>query len=112
MEHVWAFVNSPFGLMFVGTFMLPLLTLVMKKIFEKAPLLQDLYNTYKGPLFDAVKEAERLIPDNTTNSGLRKLDEAFKYVIKIAPDLAKHDPEKVKALLSQAHAEEKKEGAS
>jgi hypothetical protein len=104
-EKIWAFINSPFGLMFIGTFMVPIMTLVMKKLLEKSPTLQELYHTYKGPLYDAVKSAEKLIPDDTENTGLQRLDRALKYLIFLQPKLAKEDPNKLKALLSQAHAD-------
>lgn len=103
-EKLWVFLNSPFGLMFIGTFMLPVMVAVLKKIVGGEKIL-EVYQTYKGPLFDAVKFAEKQIPDDVPHTGLKRLDEAFKFVLKLQPELAKENPTVVKALISRAHAE-------
>lgn len=103
LEKGWTFANSPVGVTIVSGVFLSFLSW----LFTKVPKVEKLFQTYKGPLMDAVRRAEEIIPDDTPNKGLAKADAAFKYFLTLAPEMAKHNEVTVKTLLNQAHKETK-----
>lgn len=70
---VWAFLNSPVGLSLVGS----ALAYGLLRLYQAKPLWQ----AYEGTIISAVRFAEKAVPDTETNAGLRRLDEALKYVL-------------------------------
>ena len=75
LEKVWELANSPAGIAVIASVALYLLN----KVYTKKPAWQK----YQGLIIAGVKHAEKMIDDNTENSGMRKFDEALKWVVKI-----------------------------
>lgn len=82
---LWAFANSPLGISLVSGVILWLLS----KIVTAKPSYLKYYNQYRGLFFDAVRHAERTIPDNTQSSAGAKADLALKYLLELEPTLNK-----------------------
>ena len=56
---------------------------LLGKLFIKVPKAELFYQEYKGAMIKAVKLAEAEIPDDTQNKGLRRLDQALLYTVKL-----------------------------
>jgi hypothetical protein len=72
---VWEFVNSPTGI----TLLAGLLLWVLNRIYTKKPA----WKTFEGLIVAGCKHAEKAIPDGTENKGMRRFDEALKFILKI-----------------------------
>ena len=72
---IWAALNSPMGIAVVAGVALWLLN----KLYAKKP---D-WKKYEGTIIAAVKNAEKVIPDDTPNKAAKRLDEALKYVLSV-----------------------------
>ena len=72
---VWAFLNSSFGLGMVIT----AVTWIGAKIYLARPS----WRKYEGAIIEAIKFAEREIPDDTPNKSLCRINAALQYVLKI-----------------------------
>lgn len=55
--------------------------IIIAKIFTVKPSWQTLATQYKPLIVMAIKGAEKLVPDNVENKGLKRLDIAMKAVI-------------------------------
>ena len=75
LETVWTILNSPVGI----TVMVSLLIFIVNKIYAAKPI----WRQYEGLFTQAVKMAEKAIPDDSQNKSVRRLDEALKYVNKV-----------------------------
>ena len=69
----WAFVNSPVGVSMVASVALWLIN----KVYAAKPEWQ----AYEGALIQAVRWAEKEIPDGTENKHLARADAALKYAL-------------------------------
>ena len=96
---VWTFVNSPMGLTIIGF----LLMMVAGKIFTKKPKWKELVLAHGPLLMQAVKKAEKEIPDDTSNKGMNRLDQALKFLIALEPKLYKQKEEDLKKALTAVH---------
>jgi len=78
LNGIWMFLNSSIGfvLIWVGTLALTFIFLNKLSPFYKA------WEKYEGTIITAIKLAEKAIPDDTPNAGLRRLDEALQFVLK------------------------------
>jgi len=76
---VWTFMNSPVGMSVVGF----LLLFLLGKLFTAKPQWKVYVDKYRPMLISAVKQAEKLIPDDVPNPGLARLDAALKYMIRL-----------------------------
>ncbi len=99
---VWTFINSPAGVTILATIGLA----ILNKIIAKKPGLEK----YAGTMISAVKVAEKAIPDEAPDAGLRRLDEALKTTLKVfeAMEKRKATPQEeaeLKSQLSLVHAE-------
>ncbi|MDD4061992.1 MAG: hypothetical protein PHW08_15000 [Kiritimatiellae bacterium] len=74
-ETIWAAMNSAVGITCIAGVALWLLS----KLYAKKP---D-WKKYEGTIIAAVKNAEKLIPDDTPNKAAKRLDEALKYVLAV-----------------------------
>jgi len=74
-------------------------------LFAKRPKWQQYYDRYRGTLVEAVKFAEKTIPDGTDNKSAARADEALKYVLKI---IGKADEKELKQAINVVHAEVEK----
>jgi len=95
---VWLFVNSPVGLTIVGS----VLVWILGMVFRQKPTWQKIYDEHKGLLVDAVKHAERAIPDDTENKAAARADAALKFVLKVQSHLGGRQ-KAVKEAINAAH---------
>ena len=70
---LWTFLNSPTGITLLGGAILWLLN----RIYAAKPM----WKQFEGTICDAIRTAEKLIPDDTPNKGLAKLDAALELVL-------------------------------
>jgi hypothetical protein len=75
LETVWTVLNSPAGV----TAMVSLLIFALNKIYSAKPV----WRQYEGLFTQAVKMAEKAVPDDSKNKSVRRLDAALKYVNKV-----------------------------
>ena len=106
MNTAWTFLNSPLGIsMVVST-----VASIVAYIITKVPIVKK----YSGVLISAVKYAEKAIPDDTDNAGLKKLDLALEYALERFAEIGvkvkeKQIPELI-AGLSEAHEKVEADG--
>ncbi len=104
---LWTFVNSPFGIAVVAAVLLFLLNLrYAKPIWQK----------YQGTIIAGVKWAEKMIPDNTENKAVARLDEALRYVVQVFEEVKRRQPTpkevaNLKEGIQVTHAEMESSGA-
>ena len=108
LETIWKALNSPVGIAAVAGLVLWLLN----RLYAARPA----WKRYEGAIISAVKLAEKEIPDETPNAGLRRLDVALKYVLKVYAEMTGRQPSaKVAAELKEGiqikHAELEAAGA-
>ena len=73
LTALWATINTPAGITLLATVMILLINKWLKPLWEK----------YRGTITQAIKFAEKAIPDDTTNAGLARFDWALKYALKV-----------------------------
>ena len=95
---VWTFLNSPVGVSLVGI----IAAVILGKGLTAKPAWRRYAEQYRPLLIQAVKEAEKLIPDDGKNPGLRRMDSALKYMLMINSAL---DPTTLVEALSAIHSE-------
>ena len=76
---IWTFLNSPVGLALVGS----VLTYVLGKVFTKKPEWLNYANQLRPLLIQAVKHAEKTIPDGEDGVGAKRLRAALSYVLNL-----------------------------
>lgn len=59
-----------------------LLSVAIAKLYAKKPE----WKQYEGTIIAAIKHAEKLIPDDTPNKSLERLDVALRYVIRLTEE--------------------------
>lgn len=92
---VWAFAQSGTGIA-VQAF---LLVLVLNWVFSKKPA----WAGFEGTIVEAIRKAEKAVPDETENKGLAKFDSALKHVLKVYEERrGKKASPKVEAELAEA----------
>lgn len=72
---LWALLNTPAGI----TFTAGLLLYLLNRIYAAKPLWQQ----YEGTIVSAIRTAEKLVPDDTPNSGMAKFDAALQFVLQV-----------------------------
>lgn len=101
---LWTFANSPLGIALVS---LAAATLI-GRVLTKKPEWKRYVEKYKPTLIQAVKMAEKAIPDDVPEAGMKRLDLALRYVLNLF-DAAERVPKLDEAVLAQAltavHAE-------
>jgi transcriptional regulator of aromatic amino acid metabolism len=93
LAQIWALLNTPAGITFVAS----LIVIVLNKVYAKHPAVRK----YEGYLIAGIKYAEKIIPDDTENKSLAKLDKALEHAVTLIE--AKHKIElsrKAKAALA------------
>ncbi len=75
LNAIWTFLNSPLGITAVAAVVLYLL----KRARERYPAWMD----WEGSIIEAVKLAEKNIPDDADNKSLRRFNDALVYVLKV-----------------------------
>ena len=96
---VWTFVNSPLGV----TLIVSVVSAVLTMIFKAKPGAEKLVDEHSGLFFDAIRHAEKAIPDNTTNKSAQRADAALKYLLKLETPLKKKKEAKLREALTVAH---------
>ena len=99
-KSIITFLNSSLGVSIV----IFVLSFILGKIFTAKPRWKALTLKYGPLLMQAVKTAEKNIPDDTDNKGLARLDAALIYLINLEPKLKKIADEDLKQALSAVHA--------
>lgn len=77
-DTLWNVLNEPFaiGLLAVGFIAL------LDYIHSRKPT----WEKYTGAVIEAIKAAEKVIPDDTENKSIQRLDAALKYAVKVIED--------------------------
>lgn len=74
-EALWAFANSPLGIAAISA----LAAYLLGRLFTAKPIWQR----YAGAIIEAIKMAEREIPDDAEHKSIRRLNAALAWVLKI-----------------------------
>ena len=74
-ESIWDFLNSPAAITAIAGVILWLLN----RLYAKKPLWQQ----WEGTIIEAVRFAEKAVPDDAENKAIQRLDAALRYVLKI-----------------------------
>ena len=106
LDLAWAFLNSPIGI----TLVVSAVGSLVAAVYAKKPL----WKKYEGVLVSAVKMAEKAIPDDSDNAGVKRLDEALDYTLMILGQMgvkvkAKDMPE-IESGLSMVHEKVEADG--
>ena len=75
LNAIWTFLNSPLCITAIAALVLYLL----KKARERYPAWMD----WEGTIVEAVKHAEKAIPDDAENKSLRRFNEALAYCLRV-----------------------------
>jgi len=105
-KAVWAFLNSSVGVSCVVF----VLSVLAGKVFTAKPKWKQYVIKYGPQIMQAVKVAEKKIPNDVENSGLAKLDEALKYLIEIEPKLKGAGEADLKQALTSVHTKAEADG--
>jgi len=87
---VWEVLNSPAGIAAIAGIVLYLLN----RLYAAKPT----WAQYEGAIISAVRFAEKEIPDDMPNKGLRRLDAALKYVLRVFSEVNKREPTRAEAM--------------
>ena len=94
LNSLWALVNSPVGVSVVASVALWL----VNRIYAAKPEWQ----AYEGALIQAVRWAEKEIPDGVQNKYLKRADLALQYVLKAYERMTGHRAgDRMRAQLAQ-----------
>ena len=72
---VWSVLNSPEGIAALAGIIL----WALNKLYASKPA----WAQYEGAIISAVRFAEKEIPDDVSNKGMARLDQALKYVLAV-----------------------------
>lgn len=110
---LWAFLNSPLGVTLVSA----VVVAILGKLWTAKPEWQKLLTENRGHFFDAVRFAEKAIPDDTQGSAAAKADAALKYLLRLEGPLSQGpfsqaSSSDLKQALIAAHAQVEKKDAA
>ena len=74
-QTIWEAINSPIGIAAVAALVL----WAINKLYLAKPEWQK----YEGLVIQAVRWAEKEIPDDSANAGLHRFDKALQYILKV-----------------------------
>jgi len=75
LETVWEILNTPAAIAAAAL----VFAYGLKRLYAWRPA----WAAYEGTIIAAVKHAEKAIPDDTESAGMRRFDEALRYVLEI-----------------------------
>lgn len=75
LDWLWNVINTPAGITVAASVLLWLLA----RLYIARPA----WAAFEGTIISAVKFAEKEIPDDTPSAGLRRLDAALQYVLRV-----------------------------
>ncbi|MCC5829760.1 MAG: hypothetical protein JJU36_09980 [Phycisphaeraceae bacterium] len=87
LSGIWMFLNSAFGFTLAWVVVIVLMFHFLERLSSNGKPWQK----YEGAIITAIKLAEKAIPDDTANAGLRRLDEALRFVLNVYRE---HNPGK------------------
>ncbi|RLF28621.1 MAG: hypothetical protein DRN14_03875 [Thermoplasmata archaeon] len=100
LGFVWEQLNTTFGLAFIAG----VWSWIIARLFTKKPKWKQYYDQYKGHIIEAIKLAEKGIPDGTEDKSAKRIDMALKYILALTQD-TKTNTDDVKQAIKVAHAE-------
>jgi len=108
MNLLWQLLNTPAGVTVLATIALWLLN----RIYQAKPA----WRQFEGTIIAAIKHAEKVIPDDSDNASVERLNNALQYVITVYGEMKGRPPSpKISAQLREAiqvkHAELEASGA-
>lgn len=77
MDWIWKFLNSPVGVSIVSL----VVAYALGRLWKAKPEWRKVFEKYRPYFFDAIRAAEKAIPDDTENKSAKRLDEALKYLL-------------------------------
>jgi len=99
-QVIVSFLNSPLGI----TIVISLISFILGKVFTAKPKWKALVLKFGPSIMQAVKYAEKEIPDDVENKGLSKINNALAYLIELEPKLKLTPPDDLKRALTAVHA--------
>ena len=81
LSLIWSILNTGPGTVFIAGIIISVLTWVYRK--------KPGWEAFEGTLITVIKWAEKAVPDETENAGLKRLDLAFEKAIKIYEEVTK-----------------------
>ena len=78
LTFIWGLLNTPAGVTLIGS----AVAYVAARLFAAKPA----WARYEGSIITAIKLAEKMIPNDTKNRGLSKLDKALGFVLVVYED--------------------------
>lgn len=96
---IWAFANSPIGV----TVLSALGCMVIGAYFKRHPEWKQTFDQHNGLFFDAVRHAEKAIPDDVPNPAAQKADMALKFILKLEPGLSGKKEVDLRRAITEAH---------
>ena len=78
LAFIWGLLNTPAGVTLIGS----AVAYVAARLFAAKPA----WVKYEGSIITAIKLAEKMIPDDTQNPGLDKLNKALGFVLVVYED--------------------------
>ena len=81
---LWSILNSPAGIAMLAG----LVGYGLVSLYRWRPA----WAAWEGSIIQAVKLAEKTIPDDTPNAGLRRFDEALKFILRIYDERTGRQP--------------------
>ncbi len=84
MNELWQILNSPAVIAFVAVMVIWLLN----RLYAKKPA----WKKYEGAIITAIKYAEKQVPDDSTSSGVSKLNTALQYAVNVFEEMQNRRP--------------------
>ena len=81
---IWELVNSPFFVTTVAT----VVVFLLNKLYGSKPE----WKKYEGSIIQAIRWAEKAIPDGTENKHMERFKHAFQYVLNVFAEVEKRQP--------------------
>jgi len=75
LEIILSIVNTPAFITLAAT----VVAIILTKVYKAKPA----WVKYEGTIQAAIRWAEKTIPDDSENTGVRRLDEALKYTLRV-----------------------------
>jgi hypothetical protein len=87
---VWSVLNSPAGIAALAGIIL----WALNRLYAAKPA----WAQYEGAIISAVRFAEKEIPDDVSNKGMARLDQALKYVLRVFYEVNRREPTRAEAM--------------
>lgn len=101
LAQVWAYLNTSAGV----TVLLGVITWILGRVFTAKPEWRVVYDTYRPALMQAVKFAEKEIPDDSPNRVLARVDAALHKAIQIDAAINSHSADAITQAIAMVHAD-------